>query len=977
MNRKIAKLLGVLLLFTAVAVTQVPVSDVEAVAIASDFEMDGSKLMRYTGTADAVSVPAGVKEIGEEAFAGNDNLIKVTIDGEVRSIGYRAFADCDNLRTVVVGDGVEEIGTAAFSNDRELINVNLGAGVKKLGTGVFAGDSQLKDLSVSEDNTHLYYSNGILYDSEETKVYLLAPAHEKGAYTLPSTVTEIAGYAFWGNPYLEKVSLGSGLNEVPAYAFSNCVNLREVEIPLTVRGIGAKAFEDCVNLAKVTLPDSMGKISDTSFDGCPNVEFVATPGTYGAEFAAAREVSEVEEVEYEDVQDSQVIDGETVTGENGEGSPISDGSSLPETQVSPSPGAGESPAKAPSSDAGSTGQDGEGQPANDGTDGGEGGSGLSPSPEPTLKSITETINNKTLLGQSSIVSGRAVVFIDNRQSKVLGGLPSSGGIDLASLESAVDLSDTPDTSGTGTEDLSDGSGTSDVSVADGNALGQQSIDGLLDNAQKGKDFPKYTIVNDSKIASQAFYQDRELKEYAIADGITEIGEFAFARSALTSVTIPEGVTRIGYGAFYHCDDLRNVTLPSSVTEIEPYAFDKTPWVEDSSEQFLLAGDGILIAYNGSDSVVNIPNGVKQIGPGVFKGHAGITAVNLPSTVEIIGEEAFMDCQNLKTVNGGGNLTTIKDRAFMNCPLAGVTIPSTVKEVGLGAYALAGGTDTVVFKGTELPKLSVSQSAKRLANTQYRTYAFGNIKNAVVPDSVAGFEGTVLDGGIYGFNGVISGESGSQLGDNRSGVGTQPGSGIALQIDSKVIPDSGDATASIPGNEGVYVLKISDSDTAAQQIAASYGELYGGREPSGLTAFDVSLYDTSGTVPITKLGKQYVNIQIKMPSGFSSSDDLHVVTLDQDGQLEAVEHRIVQSEDGDHIQFTTNHFSPFGIYRSTSFGGQAVVTNGNAVITNLSGNKDDTPDTGDFLHPKWFLALGLCACAVALFFYKGKPGKRLK
>ena len=106
MNRKIAKSLGVLLLLTAVAITQIPASDVEAVAVASDFEMDGNKLMRYSGTADVVSIPDGVQEIGEEAFAGNDNLIKVNIDGDVKSVGYRAFADCDNLRTIVVGDKI-------------------------------------------------------------------------------------------------------------------------------------------------------------------------------------------------------------------------------------------------------------------------------------------------------------------------------------------------------------------------------------------------------------------------------------------------------------------------------------------------------------------------------------------------------------------------------------------------------------------------------------------------------------------------------------------------------------------------------------------------------------------------------------------------------------------------------------------------------------------------------------------------------
>lgn len=945
MNRKIAKSLGVLLLLTAVAITQIPASDVEAVAVASDFEMDGNKLMRYSGTADVVSIPDGVQEIGEEAFAGNDNLIKVNIDGDVKSVGYRAFADCDNLRTIVVGDNVEEIETAAFSNNKELVNVNLGAGVKKLGTGVFAGDSQLKDLAVSEDNLSFHLSNGILYDSEETRVYLLLPAYEKGAYTLPGTVTEIAGYAFWGNPYLEKVTLGSGLYEVPAYAFSNCANLREVEIPLTVRGIGAKAFEDCVNLSRVTLPDSMAQISDTAFDGCPNVEFTATAGTYGAEFAAARKTSEVEEVEYEDVQDAEVIDANTVTEQT-------DDENADETNLqTPSPSSGES--------------------VEDGIDE---GTELSPTPEPSMKSVTETISNKTILGQSSIVSGRAVIFIDNRQSKVLdGSSQSSGRIDLSNMESV---------SPGEVEGVSDNQETS----------GQmEKIENqLVDNAQKGKNFPKYTIVNDTKIASQAFYQDSELKEYEIGEGITEIGEFAFARSGLSSVTIPEGVTKIEYGAFYHCDDLTEVTLPDSIVEIEPYAFEKTPWVEKASEPFLVAGDGILIAYHGSESVVNIPAGVKQIGPGVFKEHAGITAVNLPDTVEVIGEEAFMNCRNLKTVNGGENLVTVKDRAFMNCPLSKVVIPSSMKEIGLGAYALLNGTDTVVFEGSELPALSMGKAAGRISNEEYRTFAFANLKTAIIPEGkipegkipegIGSFEGTVLEAGAFGFCGIISGESGNQIADNRQGVlGSAETNitetGITLQVDSSTIPEGANARAEIPGNDGSYILKIIDSDSAAERISAAYGELYGGRTPSALSAYDISLVEGSGNIPITRLGRQSAVVQIKLPSGLNAADDLHVVTLDQDGQLEAVEHRMTAMEDGDYIQFTTSHFSPFGIYRSYNINGQAAVTDGRAVITNLSGNKDNTPDTGDLIHPKWFLALGFLACSVSLFFYKGKPKRK--
>lgn len=915
MNKKIAKTLSVLLLLTAVVVTQVPVSDVEAVAAASDFQMDGNKLMKYSGTSEVVSIPDSVTEIGEEAFAGNDHIIKVNIGGKVKSIGYRAFADCGSLRTIAVGDSVEEIGTAAFSNNKELVNVTLGSRVRKIGNGIFAGCSQLSSLSVSEGNTSLLYSNGVLYDSEQTKVYALMPACDRGAYTLPGTVTEIAGYAFWGNPYLEKVTLGSGLYEVSAYAFSNCINLKEVDIPLTVRGIGAKAFEDCVNLAEVTLPDSMAVISSTAFDGCPNVSFTATPGTYGAEFAAALQKSDVEEVEYEDVQDAETVNADVIAGDSD-----TDETTIPEAAPTVTP---------------------------------------VPSPFPEIISITETVNNRTLLGESSIVSGRAVVFIDNRQSSVLDGNQSYGRVDLSSM--ANETSESAQSS------------TGPVSV--GEVIGNF----LADNAQKGKDFPKYTIVDGTKIASQAFYQNSDLSEYNIEDGITEIGEFAFARSGLNSVVIPEGVTKIGYGAFYHCDSLSEVVIPESVKEIELYAFDQTPWTADvrtATYPYLIAGDGILIAYAGNDSVINIPSGVKQIGPGVFKDHMGIIAVNIPDSVEVICEEAFMNCRNLKTVNGGGNLIKVKDRAFMNCPLSQVVIPASMQEVGLGAYALVNGTDTVVFEGSELPRLSAESSASRLANQEYRTYAFNNIRNAIISDEVGEFDGTVLEEGTYGYNGIILTQSGSQAADYRGGVSKETGNGVILKINSDTIENSDNAMATIPGSSDVYVLRIRDSENAAEQISAAYGELYGGREPAGLKAYDMTLYDDSGTIPITRLGKQYITVQFKMPAD-TSIDNLHVVTLDQDGQMEALEHRIIELEDGIYIQFTTSHFSPLGIYTYSGVNGQAVVTNGQAVITSLSGNKDDTPDTGDFIHPKWFLALGLFAGSVALFFYQGKRGRKIK
>ncbi|MBO5056457.1 MAG: leucine-rich repeat domain-containing protein [Lachnospiraceae bacterium] len=907
MNRKMAKILSALLIAMAIAVTQIPVSDVEAVAPASDFQMEGNKLLKYTGTAEVVSIPDNVKEIGEEAFAGNDNLVKVTIGGQVEKVGYRAFADCDNLRTIQVGDSVEELETAAFSNNRELRNVTLGAGLKKIGSGVFAGCSQLSELSLSENNSYLAYSDGILYDDEKKILFALMPDYEKEAFTVPETVEEINAYAFWGNPYLKHVTLDSNLSSIPAYAFSNCMNLDSVTIPLPVRSIEAKAFEDCVSLSTVTLPDSMNNIHATAFDGCSHVEFEATPGTYGAEYAALRKASEVERIEYEDVQDSQVISADEITGDTEQNQTPENETN--ETEVTPRPEDTETmPPESPTTINGSSG-------------------------------------SGRLLGESSIVAGRAVVFIDNAR-------PAAGSNEK---KQKIDL-------GVESED-------SDSPAETVEAIGNI----LSDNAEKGKDFPKYTIAG-NKIASQAYYQDNTLAEYEIPEGITEIGDFAFSRSGLNSIVIPEGVEKIGYGAFYHCDSLTSVTIPDSVKEIAANAFVNTPWLDaergNASSDFVIAGDGILLSYTGTDSVVNIPDGVKQIGAEVFKDHMGITAVNIPDSVTVIGEAAFSGCKNLKTVNGGGQLTKVGDRAFFNCPLSQIVVPAAMKEIGLGAYASSGGTDTVVFEGEELPVLTIGDNAGRLFNEEARTYAFGNCKTAIVSNLVSGFEGTVLESGKFGFHGIICNETGDVLGDLTQGVSKAASDGISLQINSKVIASGREnAMATLAGNENDFVLAIRDSDDAAARIAQSYGEIYGGREPAGLLGFDITLYDSTGQIPITKLGKQYVTVQIPKPESVST-EGLHVVTLDSDGQLEAVEYRIVNLEDGDYIQFTAHHFSPYGIYQYSGINGQGVVANGK-VFVSMAGNKDDTPDTGDGIHPKWFLAMGLLAAAVALFFYRGK------
>ena len=67
--------------------------------------------------------------------------------------------------------------------------------------------------------------------------------------------------------------------------------------------------------------------------------------------------------------------------------------------------------------------------------------------------------------------------------------------------------------------------------------------------------------------------DKSATEITIPEGVTEIGVGAFQRClSLASITIPNSVTEISYLAFHECESLADITIPNSVTKIGDYAF---------------------------------------------------------------------------------------------------------------------------------------------------------------------------------------------------------------------------------------------------------------------------------------------------------------------------------------------------------------------------------------------------------------------
>lgn len=820
--RKKRKLYGALLIITAVLIMQIPVSEADAAASASDFQMKGSTLVRYTGASENVSVPSDVEIIGESAFEGNSNVKKVSVPNSVKAIKEYAFWDCDNLETVI---------------------------------------------------------------------------------------------------------LGSGLTEITDYSFANCKGLRSMTIPTSVRSIGIRAFEDCVNLTEITIPREVTNIHDTAFDGCVRLTINSSPGTAASRFAEGFALKQAEMPEYEDVPGYDSSQSEE-DGQEENGAETAAGT-----------------------EANGTGND---------------------APE-------QNQNNGELLGTTHVVGNQAVVFMDNTSQTVLGG--------TAPAEEPLPG-----------EEL----------TPDGEPI-----------TEKGFGFPKYTIVDSVIVADQAYYRNGERTDALLPEGIAEIGEFSFARSGLTQLSLPEGVDRIGYGAFYHCDDLWKVTLPESLEKVEPKAFEHTVWVKDflkkGREDFLISG-GVLVAYRGNSYTVDIPVGVRIIAAEAFAGHSEIYSVTLPESLTGIGEGAFENCSSLQEVKGGNQVTEISDRAFAGCPLVAAEIGPAVQRIGLGAFdftdsAKDAAAKTAVFSGTELPAASYETSASRLSNETFRKSALQGVLFAVVEPEVTeeAVRGSVLGPSLSPFQGITGsiGEDGGfycrftnltaealetadipdqvYLVSDDSYHPVRDLENIVSLAEEQQTKEEGTGvvvTGTVPG-----VLAELEGAVRAYELAVREAEDISALEkayqrstqtvlPAETVVYDLVLTEPENRVPLTKLGNQVLTVMLPVPEKLTGQE-IQILTLDRNGQTEALPAERVQTEEGSFVRFTAQHLSLYALLGKGERSVEAEVLDGEVTITEFGGRPDASPNTGDAVHLKYYLGTGLLFAGAALAISGRRGGKNIK
>lgn len=199
--------------------------------------------------------------------------------------------------------------------------------------------------------------------------------------------------------------------------------------------------------------------------------------------------------------------------------------------------------------------------------------------------------------------------------------------------------------------------------------------------------------------------------------VKSIGDNAFKDCiGITSITIPDSVTSIGYEAFSGCTKLENIY----------YTGDIASWCKISGLNNLLTSLRTLyINGNKIEGNLNIPNNVTSIGSYSFSFCGKLTGITIPDSVTSIGKDAFRDCTGLVNITIGDSVSNIDSSAFLNTAWYD-NQPDGLVYAGKVAYK---------YKGTMPENTSISLKRDTISINNSTFVNCNGLKSIMIPDSV--------------------------------------------------------------------------------------------------------------------------------------------------------------------------------------------------------------------------------------------------
>ncbi|HFI0571234.1 TPA: leucine-rich repeat protein, partial [Streptococcus suis] len=552
-----------------------------------------------------VTLPSSL-ESASSAFAGSPNLKEVVLTGNwtkipsglftgtgierlvipegVTEIEFNAFSG-SSLREVVFPSTLTKIGSEAFSGT-PLTTISLPSSVTTIESSAFSG-TQLTDVSLPAGLTHLG-------DSAFGNISSLT------SINIPKDINSNRNYYTYQSPFLgssnlSQISFDEGITVIPDYLFKDLSGLGELTLPNTVTHIGSQAFSN-TSLTEIVLPERLTSIGGSAFSGTGLTEVVIPAGVTHIGYTAF-DIDSLTKVTLPSSLES--------TSSAFAGSPNLKEMALTGNWT-----------KIPS--------------------GLFTGTGIERLVIP--EGVTE-IESNAFSGSSL----REVVF-PSTLTKIGSGAFSGTPLTNISLPSSVTTIESSAFSGTQLTTVTLPAGLTHLGdSAFGNISSLTSINIPKDINSDRNYYTYQSPFSGSSNLSQISFDEgiTVIPDYLFKDlsglvgmlipeGVTAIGNSAFASTNIADITLPASLERIGSSAFSNTK-LSSVIVPDNVKTIGSYAFSNTPLeLVVLPREMTDLGSG---AFSSTKlSILEIPEGITNIDDSLYAGNEQLKRVYLPKSL---------------------------------------------------------------------------------------------------------------------------------------------------------------------------------------------------------------------------------------------------------------------------------------------------------------------------------------------------------
>lgn len=238
----------------------------------------------------------------------------------------------------------------------------------------------------------------------------------------------------------------------------------------------------------------------------------------------------------------------------------------------------------------------------------------------------------------------------------------------------------------------------------------------------------------TSIGERAFCLTNLSGALLLSEGIVEIKKEAFSSSHITTVSLPNSLESIGFGAFNNCSILGGtLSLPSNLKSIGFGAF---------GECASLTGNLVL------------PESLEELGGSAFSGCKGFTGeLVIPYKIKKVEASAFQGCSGLTSLKLHDGITEIGTGAFVGCQLKGeLLLPSNLIAIGSGAF------QDNLFSGSIVFPESLSFIGEQAFESNYRLSGILDFPESVMAVNKGAFRGCEnIEGLIFPSSVAVIGE----------------------------------------------------------------------------------------------------------------------------------------------------------------------------------------------------------------------------